>query len=219
MTGIGIQIAGFIRLDSASMYHLNIIVNLAQLSTSTHLLTLYALREYFFTLQHSLARNARFGLMIVNIVALFSLSVRTTFVRESSLYQRCAQFIEIEVPSYNTESIVLFVFSVLGTGYAITSMSIPREKWYHPVKQDTLSSRIYGALFLPGITAFSLAIFALKIRFSQAMYRGVLSSNPKIRLEGTEKEWTYGQIFPILLLLLPLLNACANYSGTLFASL
>lgn len=67
-----------------------------------------------------------------------------------------------------------------------------------------------GAL---GIAASSFLFFALLIYNAEAVAVGSHFLPAGVVMEGTEREWGYGQILPILLLTLPVLSALEIYNG------
>ena len=69
VTGIAILSAGWIRHSQEKLYHFAMILDLAWMSSNTHLLTLTVLHDYF--VQHHDIRHWRFALMACNFVMLF----------------------------------------------------------------------------------------------------------------------------------------------------
>jgi len=69
VTGIAILSAGWIRHTQEKLYHFAMILDLAWMSSNTHLLTLTVLHDYF--VQHHDIRYWRLALMACNFVMLF----------------------------------------------------------------------------------------------------------------------------------------------------
>ena len=73
VTGIAILLAGWIRHTEEKVYHFAIILDLAWMSSNTHLLTLGVLHDYF--LKHREIRYWRLALMFCTFVMLFIANV------------------------------------------------------------------------------------------------------------------------------------------------
>lgn len=75
LTGLAVLIAGFINHCSISVYHVNIVSELAWFSSSVHITTLEALKHFFQQEQRRTYRNLRVCLMGVMLLLMIALSV------------------------------------------------------------------------------------------------------------------------------------------------
>src|SRR5271155_4532291 len=80
VTGIAVHLVGYIGLPISqgqiSAYHFTVVIELAWFSGTTHLITIFVLRDYFRDPGHSVLRNVRFISMIAfGIFLLVSLGI------------------------------------------------------------------------------------------------------------------------------------------------
>ena len=223
VTGIGIQVVGFSKICSLNSYHLNIIFSLAQLSTTTHIFTLVKLREYF--KQHKLVRNVRVVLMAVNMALLIASGILGSLVgkrgtgtggpivrnRGSSVFCMFISPVSFSLTGMATIYMLFFIavgtFSVLGVFFnrlpSLGSLNFLNRFYGGP---------LYAKIIFPStLISCSGVVFYFSARDADAFRSD--SSKVLYHMEGTEREWTYGQIFPLLLLVLPFLNALEIYNG------
>lgn len=206
MTGIGIQVAGYSKICTLSYYHLRIVCSLAQLSTVTHIVTLLALREYF--IQHKLVRNFRVFFMTVNMILLI-VNMVLVIIGSGGMVTRalCIFFIRTSTDALEILPFCLLsIFPVLGTValIGVFSRSIPSTLFKRLYQFFEILTTLWVGLFL--------ILFSIEIKHAHAM-GGLTSHNSIYTIEGAEKEWSYGQILPLLLLTLPVFNALEIYCG------
>lgn len=71
----------------------------------------------------------------------------------------------------------------------------------------------FGLYSVVVVLISSFGIIGIFMSVSEAMAMGKPSFVQGVMMEGTEREWGYGQILPMLLLALPVLNALEIYNG------
>ncbi|KAH6714670.1 hypothetical protein BKA61DRAFT_656047 [Leptodontidium sp. MPI-SDFR-AT-0119] len=234
ITGFGLQLAGFIKLEGLSIYHQAIITFLATMSTSCHSLSVIILRKYFHT--HALARQMRIGVMTISMLLLTAniiiLQVGPGFV--TSMEPAFQIYAPPGQPSYSTlynqEVALLGAFigllalslTLIIFWYTCSYLTFPNshDAWLNPSAPGTgiiieveLRRRLAALCmwfipFLPLSPVFtSLLPYFLEIGFIQWGPAGGATGGT------SERSWGYGQITPLLFLLLPILNAVSIYSG------
>jgi len=200
ITGIGIQSVGLAKMPSMVPYHFFIIWMLSILSTATHLATLLALVADF--RRDWVIRWMRQGLMLVNLIlsCAFGVIVLESIMKmlPQTLPIACVwnssapeSKVSVSNPALSVVATIaviagqLLVF-VLGTIY-LHSNKNPR--WLKPM-------RVLGLVFLVAIAiGASTRVFFLSQAFG----------HPNVSLNSEkEKQWSFGQLLPLLLLLLPL---------------
>jgi hypothetical protein len=206
ITGIAIQCVGLAKMEFLDPYHFFIVWMLSLLSTSTHLSTLLALVNDF--KRDWMLRWLRQILMLVNLVLS---SVSGIFVLKSVLKNlkptlpiACAWVLPSGPAASNAAvSVVGTVAVTAGNcivfGLAVWFLHIENRKWIKYIQSLGYCVLVAGAV---GATVRVLQI-------SQAF------GHPSVTLADTQEEdWSFGQILPILLLLLPLLSAVELIRGT-----
>ena len=189
-------------------YHFFIIWMLSLLSTCTHIATLLALVNDF--KRDWVLRWIRQGLMSINLV----LSCVSGIFVLMAVMKNMAPTLPIacvwELPTHSAPSNA--GISIVGTSAVIAGQCgfFALAVWYlHSKSQKWLKiTQIVGLLLFVGIAA-GAAIRVMLL--SQAF------GNPSVKLsdEG-EKEWSFGQLLSMLLLLLPLFSAVEIIRGKLW---
>ncbi|KAH7348828.1 hypothetical protein BKA65DRAFT_501523 [Rhexocercosporidium sp. MPI-PUGE-AT-0058] len=232
ITGFGLQLAGFIKLKELSIYHQGIITYLATLSTSCHSLSVIILRGYFHS--HALARETRIGFMTISMlfltVNLVVLQLGPGFIAGAgpafqiyappgrSSYttmnnQRPALGTLLGSMSLSTTFVVFW--------YTYSHLTSPKlyRTWFNPSASAT--GIIFGMevhRWLVALNLCSIPFMPLSFVFSSILpyflEAGVFKTEPPGGADGdaSERSWGYGQITPLLFLLLPILNAVSIYS-------
>lgn len=206
MTGIGIQVAGLAKICHLTSYHLGIIFSLAQLSTTTHIVTLFALREFF--TQHKLLRNIRVSLMAINaILLLFTASIYLMVIDQYDMPVKCIGFSKSGPKPWA----ILFLLAclILPSGFGVSGVFFSGFERYKVLQQFWK----FAQWMMPVTVVSSCGMFVVLNLETDALGRSPWVRDPPSLMEGTEREWTYGQMFPLLLLFLPLLSALEIYSG------
>ncbi|RDL41421.1 Uncharacterized protein BP5553_01400 [Venustampulla echinocandica] len=199
LTGIGIQSVGLAKMHSMVPYHFFIIWMLSLLSTATHIGTLLALVNDF--KRDWVLRWLRQFFMFVNLVlsCISGVFVLMAVMRSfpATLPIACVW----QVPSKDAPSNA--AISIAGTIAVMAGQCIlfVLGVWYLHVKERKWLKliQIVGLLVIVGIGAGAAVRVVL---LSQAF------GSPSVPLRDTgEKEWSFGQLLPLLLLLLPLVSA------------
>ncbi|KAH7327461.1 hypothetical protein BKA65DRAFT_510643 [Rhexocercosporidium sp. MPI-PUGE-AT-0058] len=205
ITGIGIQSVALAKMKTMVPYHFFIVWMLSLLSTATHVGTLLALVNDF--KRDWVLRWLRQFFMLVNLVLsiVSGIFILMAVMRNVKPTLPIACVWEVEstgAPSNAGTSIVgtigvmagQVVFFLVGVWY----LHVKNRKWLRAVQLVGLV--VLGAI---GIVA---AIRVLLL--SQAF------GTPSVPLADTaEKDWSFGQLLPLLLLLLPLVSAVEIMRG------
>jgi hypothetical protein len=205
ITGIGIQSVGLAKLGSMVPYHFFIIWMLSLLSTSTHLATLLALVNDF--KRDWVLRWLRQFLMLANLIlsSIFGIFILMSVMKDMkpTLPIACVW----DLPSHNAAS--NSAISIAGTISVIAGNGIvfALGVWYmHSQRQKWL--KVFQIIGLIVLIATGAGAAIRVILMSQAF------GTPSVPLVGVgESEWSFGQLLPMLLLLLPLVSAIEIIRG------
>jgi hypothetical protein len=207
ITGIGIQCVGLAKMEFMVPYHFFIIWMLSLLSTATHIGTLLALVQDF--KRDWVLRWIRQFFMFVNLV----LSCVSGIFLLMSTLRNLSQTLPIacvwQVKSNGAAS--NSTISVIGTIAVISGNCIMFVLgfWYLHVKERPWlkTIQILG-LFMSAAIAVGAAVRVILL--SQAF------GKPSVSLrDAGERDWSFGQLLPMLLLLLPLVSAVEIMRGML----
>jgi len=205
ITGIGIQSVGLAKMQTMIPYHFFIIWMLSLLSTATHLSTLLALASDF--KRDWILRWLRQFLMFVNLVlsCVFGIFVLLAVMKdlEPTLPIACVWQLPSHSAAANAGVSVAGTIAVIVGNCLVFALGV----WYlHSKNQKWIKGlQVAGLLFLVAIAAGSAIRVIL---LSQAF------GKPSVLLEnGGEKDWSFGQLLPMLLLLLPLISAVEILRG------
>jgi hypothetical protein len=205
ITGIGIQSVGLAKMQTMIPYHFFIIWMLSLLSTATHLSTLLALANDF--KRDWILRWLRQFLMFVNLVlsCVFGIFVLLAVMKdlEPTLPIACVWQLPSHSAAANAGVSVAGTIAVIVGNCLVFALGV----WYlHSKNQKWIKGlQVAGLLFLVAIAAGSAIRVIL---LSQAF------GKPSVLLEnGGEKDWSFGQLLPMLLLLLPLISAVEILRG------
>ena len=205
ITGIGIQSVGLAKMQTMVPYHFFIIWMLSLLATSTHLATLLALVNDF--RRDWVLRWLRQFLMFINLVlsSVFGIFILMSVMKDlkPTLPIACVW----ELPSHGAAS--NSAISVAGTIATLTGNGIvfALGVWYlHSQRQKWL--KMFQTIGLIVLIATGAGAAVRVILLSQAF------GKPNLTLVGTsESDWSFGQLLPMLLLLLPLVSAIEIIRG------
>ncbi|KAB5584724.1 hypothetical protein GE09DRAFT_1015214 [Coniochaeta sp. 2T2.1] len=207
MTGIGIQAVGLAKSDSIAPYHFFLIWLLSLMSAATHNAALLALAGDF--RRDWVLRWVRQGLMGVNLVLS---CVYGVFVLKSKIGGlpgtmpiACAWRVSAEAGSAPD----------VGGAYVATILTIAGNvavfglaTWYLHARVGTRFFRTIQIVGLGLMAASSVGAAIRAFLLSQAFGKPDVA----IRDEG-EKDWSFGQVLGLLLLVLPLVSAVEIYRG------
>jgi len=205
ITGIGIQSVALAKMKTMVPYHFFIVWMLSLLSTATHVGTLLALVNDF--KRDWVLRWLRQFFMFVNLVLsiVSGIFILMSVMRDVKPTLPIACVWEVEStgsPSNAGTSIAgtiavmagQVIFFLVGVWY----LHVKNRKWLRAVQ-------LVGLLVL-GAIGIGAAIRVILL--SQAF------GSPSVTLADTgEKDWSFGQLLPLLLLLLPLVSAVEIMRG------
>jgi hypothetical protein len=208
ITGIGIQGVGLVKMDSMVPYHFFIIWMLSLLSTATHLSTLLALVNDF--KRDWVLRWLRQFLMSINLIlsCIFGIFFLMSVLRslESTLPISCVWTVPSRGAPKNAGISIAGTIGVIAGNCIVYAAGV----WYlHSPKQRWL--KLVQVTGLTILIAIAIGAAIRVILLSQAF------GTPSVPLNNTaEKDWSFGQLLPILLLLLPLMSAIEIIRGMFF---
>ena len=211
ITGIGIQSVALAKMKTMVPYHFFIVWMLSLLSTATHVGTLLALVNDF--KRDWVLRWLRQFFMFVNLVLsiVSGIFILMSVMRDVKPTLPIACVWEVEStgsPSNAGTSIAgtiavmagQVIFFLVGVWY----LHVKNRKWLRAVQ-------LVGLLVL-GAIGIGAAIRVILL--SQAF------GSPSVTLADTgEKDWSFGQLLPLLLLLLPLVSAVEIMRGMIWSSI
>lgn len=208
ITGIGIQSLALAKMDSMIPYHFFIVWMLSLLSTATHSSALLALVGDF--KRDWVLRWLRQGLMAVNLIlsSVMGILVLLTVMKDlrPTLPIGCAFVADPATGGQDANR----GLSTAGTIAVIAANAIvfALAVWYlhlHRMRAWLKFMQIGGLLLL---FASGVGAAIRTIMISQAF------GNPNVPLTGSsEGDWSFGQLVPLLLLILPLVSAVEIMRG------
>ncbi|KAH7399555.1 hypothetical protein BKA66DRAFT_437098 [Pyrenochaeta sp. MPI-SDFR-AT-0127] len=205
LTGLAIQFTAMIKHCQLSVYHFQIVTELAFLTTVTHLLTVVALRNYF--VKNRWINLPRIFFMLGNL----GLLGYTSFVAYSydlaglDLSTSLACFFKGERPplksAFGGKWASLIVGAIGGHITVILAMYLFKDP------ADTSERRQWwwyvGAAFRTWIVAPIYSIYGIWMAGGGLKHTQALGT-PNVNIQGSESEWGFGQFLPLLLLALPI---------------
>jgi len=205
LTGIGIQCVALAKMKTMVSYHFFIVWMLSLLSTCTHIGTLLALvndfkRDWVLRWLRQFLVFVNLGLNVVSGIFILLATMRDL---KSTLPIACVWQIKSEGAPSNAGT------SIAGTITVITGQVIffVLAVWYLHVKERKWIKAVQtvGILVLIAIgTGAAVRVVLLSQAFG----------TPSVPLSDTEeKDWSFGQLLPLLLLLLPLISAVEIMRG------
>lgn len=208
LTGIGIQSVGLAKMKSMVPYHFFIIWLLSLLSTATNLATLLALVNDF--KRDWVLRWLRQILMLINMFLgiLSGIFVLQTVLKnmEPRLPIACVWEVESRGKSSNAALSVAGTIAVIA-GQVITFVF---ATWYLHNRQNPAWLKTVQVIGLVTCLAMSVGATVRVVLEAQAFGNAPDSVN----LVGpSEGNWSYGQLLPLLLLVLPLISTVEIMRG------
>nr|XP_033548783.1 uncharacterized protein BDR25DRAFT_302768 [Lindgomyces ingoldianus]KAF2471942.1 hypothetical protein BDR25DRAFT_302768 [Lindgomyces ingoldianus] len=208
ITGIGIQSVGLAKMKTMVPYHFFIIWLLSLLSTATNLSTLIALVNDF--KRDWVLRWLRQFLMFINLVLQI---VSSIFVLQSvmkNLEPRlpigCVWEVSSRGKASNAALSLVGTIAVIAGNVIVFSFST----WYLHNRQNPKWLKTVQVVGLVTLIAMGIGATVRVVLVSQAFGHPPES----VRLVGTgEKDWSFGQLLPLLLLSLPLINTVEIIRG------
>jgi hypothetical protein len=205
ITGIGIQSVALAKMQSMVPYHFFIVWMLSLLSTATHIGTILALVNDF--KRDWVLRWLRQFFMFVNLALsmVSGIFILETVMKDlqPTLPIACVWDVQPHSAASNAGISVVGTIAVMAGNLLFFASGV----WYFHVSNPKWLKivQIVGLLVLIGIGA-GAAIRVILL--SQAF------GTPSVKLADTsEKDWSFGQLLPLLLLLLPLVSAVEIIRG------
>jgi len=209
LTGLAVQFTALLKHCELSIYHFQIVVELAFLTTVTHLLTLVALRNYF--VENRWTSLPRIILMLANLGLLAYTSYIAYSYGLAGLHasSSLACFYQGDRPHFKAAFAgrwgTLLIGAIGGHVSVIVAMYFLENKhegsWL--VWWDAIRNWIIAPIY---------AIYGLTFG-GRALSRTQALGTPSVAIDGSEKEWGFGQFLPVLLLALPLLAGWESFRG------
>ncbi|ORY09070.1 hypothetical protein BCR34DRAFT_487883 [Clohesyomyces aquaticus] len=208
LTGIGLQSVGLAKMKTMVPYHFFIIWLLSTLSTATNLSTLIALVNDF--KRDWVLRWLRQFLMLINLIlgVVSSIFVLQSVMKnlEPRLPIACVWVVESRGKSSNAALSLVGTIAVIAGNVIVFAFST----WYLHNRQNPKWLKTVQVVGLIALVAMGLGATVRVVLVSQAFGHPPES----VRLVGMgEKEWSFGQLLPLLLLSLPLINTMEIIRG------
>jgi hypothetical protein len=211
MTGIGIQSVGLAKLSTIVPYHFFIIWMLSLLSTATHLSTLLALVKDF--QRDWVLRWLRRFLMLVNLVlsCVYGIFILNTVTKglKPTLPIACVGQVSSNGANSNVALSFVGTVAVISGNCIVFALAL----WYtHNSKWAKLAQAVGFVILVAAGIGAAVRVISLSQAFG----------TPSVPLSDmTETEWSFGQLLPLLLLLLPLVSVVEISRGIyhLFSSI
>jgi hypothetical protein len=211
LTGLAVQFAAMLQHCDLSIYHFQIVTELAVLTTVTHLLTVVTLRNYF--VKYKWINLPRILFMLGNLALLgytsyVSYSYNLTGLDLSS---SLVCFFQRERPpvrnAFGGKWASLMVGAIGGHVAVILAMYVlvDEDNDENGAKKGITKwawLKWIGALFRNWIVAPIYAIYGMYMAGSGLKNTQALG-NPTVQINGSEEEWGFSQFLPVLLLALP----------------
>ncbi|KAL6712035.1 hypothetical protein ACN47E_003078 [Coniothyrium glycines] len=208
LTGLAIQFTAMLKHCEISVYHWRVVVELAFLTTVTHLLTVIALRNYF--VKNKWINLPRIFFMLGNLALLGY----TSFVAYSydlvpgvDLSQSLSCFFQGDRPTieraFGGKWALLLIGAIGGHVTVILAMYCLKDP------KDTSERRQWwwwlGAAFRTWLVAPIYSIYGIWMAGTGLSETQALGTPPyPLKIDGSETKWNFGQFLPVLLLALPL---------------
>lgn len=210
LTGLAIQLTAMIKHCSMSVYHFRIVVDLAFLTTITHLLTVVTLRNYF--VRYKWINLPRILFMLANLALLGY----TSFIAYSydlvdiQLPDSLACFFQKDRPRFSAafggKWAALLIGAIGGHVTVIAAMYWLKD----PTKSDSKGRWwwyiwYFGAVFRTWVVAPVYSIYGIWMAGDGLAQTQALGDPPPgVTIVGSESAWNFGQFLPVLLLALPI---------------
>ncbi|KAJ4287372.1 hypothetical protein N0V90_012771 [Kalmusia sp. IMI 367209] len=206
MTGLAVQFTAVLKHCELSIYHFQIVTELAFLTTVTHLLTVVTLRNYF--VKNRWINLPRIFFMAGNLGLLgYTSFISYTYdIAGLDLSSHLACFYQGNRPefkaAFQTKWALLLIGAIGGHTAVILAMYVlPETPSGAPTTTFAWAKKIGAAIRTWVITP----IYAI---YGVYMVGSVLSNtqalgDPSVKMNGSENEWGFGQFLPVLLLALP----------------
>jgi hypothetical protein len=212
LTGLAIQFTAIVKHCELSIYHFVIVVELAFLTTVTHLLTLVALRNYF--VENRWVNAPRIFFMLANLGLLgytsyVAYSYDIAGLRASS---PLACFYQGHRPHFKAAFVGRWGLLLVGAIGGHISIMLAM---YFLEEESKRGKILIGWAFIRNwILAPVYALYGL-VWGGMALHKTQAFGVASVRIEGSEREWGFGQFLPVLLLALPLFAGWESFWGNI----
>jgi hypothetical protein len=220
LTGLAMQISVFLLHCTLSIYYFWIAVNLAYLSTIAHLLTMVALKSYF--IEHWVRSIPRLVFLILNI-GLFCYEVFVLYGLDylkpsTDKTQKLACYYQHNRPSLKNSTFSAYWFTI------IACVIFKHVIIFWHIFKDIWRGRKARSMYEIWLSQLPIVLVVFYISFAFISAVPVLRETeamgtPPITIDNTsvnEKDWTFGQLLPVLLLAAPALAGWETICGKLF---
>lgn len=204
-TGIGIQVAGWAQVCDMSFHHWATVYALASISHQTHFLTVLNLRPYFQANRR--LSKIRISCMLINALLLISYGVIVSLGNaavdiDSMSYVYCVFHLHRHNDDFgknlSIKSVVFGVWALIGIVFTLLSAAfyLLKGRW---------SSFTLGCAIGAVVPTVVLVGETLSSQQALGTYRWMDGDD--------ERNMSFGQILPLLLLFLPILTALEEFEG------
>ncbi|OCL14795.1 hypothetical protein AOQ84DRAFT_426237 [Glonium stellatum] len=215
LTGLSVQFTALLKHCELSIYHFQIVVELAFLTTVTHLLTLVALRNYF--VKNRWTSLPRVILMLANLGLLSYTSYIAYSYGLADLHESSslACFYQGHKPHFKAAFAGRWGFLLIGAIGGHLSVMITMYFLEEGLESAWLVwwGAIRNWVVAPVYAIYGLVFGGKALSHTQAL------GTPSVTIDGSEKEWGFGQFLPVLLLALPLLAGWESFRGKVLQDL
>jgi hypothetical protein len=204
ITALGIQVVALMRGCEMSMYHFQIVADLAWLSSVTHVVTVAALRDCFVKERWGSAPRVCLMLGNLGLVGYTSFVAYSYDVADSDLSMSLPCFFKVN-PKLNATLLgrwAALMVGAIGTHFSIILamffLSSPKDDEKRKKVLWKFGAGIRTWFVAPIYSIYGIYMAGIGLRHTQAL------GAPNVRIQGSETEWGFGQLLPLLLLVLPL---------------
>jgi len=202
MTGLAVQFTALLKHCELSIYHFQIVTELAFLTTVTHLLTVVTLRDYF--VKNKWINLPRIFFMVGNLALLgYTSFVSYTYdMAGLDLSSSLACFYQGERPPFKAafqgKWALLLIGAIGGHTAVILAMYVlPQEASGGFAKVKKVGATVRTWVIAPVYAIYGVYMVGTMLSNTQAL------GNPSVAIRGSENDWGFGQFLPVLLLALP----------------
>lgn len=214
VTGLAVQFTAMLQHCQLSIYHFQVVTELAFLTTVTHLLALVALRDYF--VKNKWINLPRVFFMLANLALLGYTSYVAYSYDLAGLHasSSLACFFQGHKPPFKAAFAgrwaTLLIGAIGGHVTIILAMYV-----LHSKDGEENHFKHWGAVLRTWLLAPVYAIYGL-IMAGVALHKTQALGVASVNIEGSEKQWGFGQFLPVLLLALPLFAGWESFWGKLY---
>lgn len=216
LTGIAVQFTALLQHCSLSIYHFQIIIELAFLTTVTHLLTVVALRNYFvknrwINLPRIFFMLANLGILGYTSFVAYSYDLAgVEYAQQLDSSAPLACFFQRPRPkllaAFGGKWATLLIGAIGSHATVILAMYVLPEE--EKREKGEWSWKWFGALIRTCVVAPIYAVYGI-VSAGQVLGRTQALGTPDVQIVsddnfGNETAWGFGQFLPVLLLGLPL---------------